>query len=72
MPAFRTPNKNVLMSSHSLNMAPESEEIHSKITYEQNLKVGFINGVIGYRSNPFHSNRFKDYWYANLSFTKTF
>jgi len=72
LPAFRTPNKNVLMSSHSLNMAPESKEIHSKITYEQNLEVGFISGVIGYRSNPFHSNRFKDYWYANLSFTKTF
>jgi len=72
LPAFRTPNKNVLMSSHSLNLAPESKEIHSKITYEQNLEVGFISGVIGYRSNPFHSNRFKDYWYANLSFTKTF
>ena len=48
------------------------EVTNTEITFAQNLKVGFINGVIGYRSNPFHSNRFKDYWYANLNFTKTF
>lgn len=72
LPAFRTPNKEILMNSHTLDISPRYKEMHSKITFEHFSKLGNLSVALGYRENPFHSNRYRDYWYTKISLYRSY
>jgi hypothetical protein len=70
LPVYRTRNKEVLMMNETLDIAPDSREIHTKITFNRYVEMGHFAAVIGHRANPYHSNNFDNHWYTQISFSR--
>ncbi len=72
LPSQRTKNKELLFSNHRIDLSSSSTEINSKISYEHSSSIGRFGAIIGYKENPYHSDFFDDYWYASLTYSKSY
>ena len=72
LPSRRTKNKELLFSNHRINLSSNSTEINSKISYEFSSSIGRFGAIMGYKVNPYHSDFYNDYWYASLTYSKSY
>ena len=72
LPSRRMKNKEILFSNHRINLSSNSTEINSKISYELSSSMGRFGAIMGYKVNPYHSDFYNDYWYASLTYSKSY
>ena len=72
LPSRRTKNKELLFSNHRINLSSNSTEINTKISYEFSSSIGRFGAIMGYKVNPYHSDFYNDYWYASLTYSKSY
>ena len=72
LPSRRIKNKEILFSNHRINLSSNSTEINSKISYELSSSMGRFGAIMGYKVNPYHSDFYNDYWYASLTYSKSY
>ena len=72
LPSRRTKNKELLFTNHRLDLSSSSTEINSKISYELSSSMGRFGAILGYKVNPYHSDFYNDYWYASLTYSKSY